>query len=117
MAEIREKFTALSPVLDERARRLWAAAESRVLGRGGDTVVSKATGLARATIRNGVGSCRRGSNPTSACGEPVQDGAPWSRLSLVYTRPWRRWGIQSRVEIRGHRCAGRARAKRRWRPS
>jgi transposase len=40
-------------VLDERGRRLWAAAEARAIGYGGDAVVSAATGLARATIRNG----------------------------------------------------------------
>jgi len=40
-------------LLDERARRLWAAAESLAIGYGGDSVVSAATGLARETIRNG----------------------------------------------------------------
>lgn len=48
-----EKFSAVSSVLDERGRRLWAAAESRVIGYGGDSVVSAATGLARETIRGG----------------------------------------------------------------
>ena len=48
-AIIRSKYEAISPVLDERARRLWAAAESRAIGYGGDAIVSAATGLARAT--------------------------------------------------------------------
>jgi hypothetical protein len=48
-----EKYAAVSAVLDERGRRLWAAAESRALGYGGDAVVSSATGLARQTIRKG----------------------------------------------------------------
>jgi hypothetical protein len=48
-----EKYAAMSPVLDERGRRLWAAAESRAIGYGGDSVVSAATGLARQTIRKG----------------------------------------------------------------
>ncbi len=52
-AGIVAKYAAVAPVLDERARRLWAAAESRAIGRGGDTLVSAATGLARVTIRNG----------------------------------------------------------------
>jgi hypothetical protein len=43
----------MGAVLDERGRRLWAAAESAALGYGGDAVVSAATGLARATIRAG----------------------------------------------------------------
>jgi len=52
-AVIRTKYEAISPVLDERARRLWAAAESQAIGYGGDAIVSAATGLARATIRAG----------------------------------------------------------------
>jgi hypothetical protein len=47
------KYAAVAPVLDERGRRLWAAAESRAIGYGGDALVSAATGLARQTIRNG----------------------------------------------------------------
>ena len=47
------KYAAISGVLDERGRRLWAAAESRAIGYGGDALVSDATGLARETIRNG----------------------------------------------------------------
>ena len=44
---------ALKPLLDERARRWWAASESRAIGFGGDALVSAATGLARQTIRGG----------------------------------------------------------------
>jgi hypothetical protein len=50
---IREKYKAISPLLDERSRRLWAATESRSLGHGGDSIVSRATGLGRARIRSG----------------------------------------------------------------
>lgn len=52
-AMIVAKYAAISGVLDERSRRLWAAAESRSLGYGGDALVSAATGLARETIRKG----------------------------------------------------------------
>jgi hypothetical protein len=52
-ATIVAKFAAVAPLLDERTRRLWAAAESRAIGYGGDALVSAATGLARQTIRNG----------------------------------------------------------------
>src|SRR5512136_1689034 len=52
-AKLVEKYAVVSPVLDERARRLWAAAESRAIGYGGDALVSSATGLARDTIRKG----------------------------------------------------------------
>ena len=32
---IKTKYTSLEPVLDERARRLWAAIEARAIGWGG----------------------------------------------------------------------------------
>jgi hypothetical protein len=50
---LHDKYTAIAGALDERARRLWAAVESRAIGYGGDALVSSATGLARATIRSG----------------------------------------------------------------
>ena len=52
-ATIVAKYSVIAPLLDERARRLWAAAESKAIGYGGDALVSAATGLARETIRNG----------------------------------------------------------------
>jgi hypothetical protein len=51
---IRRKFHSLEPVLDERSRRQWAAAEARDLGYGGVSAVARATGLARDTIRVGL---------------------------------------------------------------
>jgi hypothetical protein len=52
-ADLVAKYVALQPVLNERSRRLWAAAESRAIGYGGDAVVLAATELARETVRNG----------------------------------------------------------------
>jgi len=52
-AAIVAKYAVVAPVLNERARRLWAAAESRSVGYGGDSVVSAATGISRVTIRSG----------------------------------------------------------------
>src|SRR4051794_26746878 len=51
---INAKYISLEPVLDERARRLWAAVEARAIGRGGITRVAEATGLSRVTIRAGL---------------------------------------------------------------
>ena len=48
-----EKYAAIEAVLDERGRRLWAAAEARAIGYGGESLVSAATGLSRVTIRRG----------------------------------------------------------------
>jgi hypothetical protein len=51
---LRRKFKLLFRSLDERPRRLAAAAEARMLGRGGITAVARATGLTRVTIRRGI---------------------------------------------------------------
>jgi transposase len=51
---IRGRFQALAGELDERRRRLWAAAEARSHGRGGIAAVARATGLAVETIRKGI---------------------------------------------------------------
>jgi Rhodopirellula transposase DDE domain len=51
---IRRKFLALVGDLDERARRRWAAVEARALGRGGVSVVARATGMSRGTVRAGL---------------------------------------------------------------
>src|SRR5712691_4420488 len=50
---IRAKYSTLQHQLDERTRRLWAAAEANALGHGGTRTVSKATGIAETTIRLG----------------------------------------------------------------
>jgi len=51
---IREKYIALRPSLDERARRLWAATEAKALGRGGVAVVGRATGMSPNTLARGM---------------------------------------------------------------
>jgi Rhodopirellula transposase DDE domain len=51
---IRRRYAELSPALDERGRRLFAAAEARAYGYGGVSVVSGITGMARSTILRGV---------------------------------------------------------------
>src|SRR5919199_6592229 len=74
VATIRAKFEVLRPYLDERRRRLWAAAEAMALGRGGMTAVATATGLQRATIRVGVRELQSGPL-TSTEPEPVAEAA------------------------------------------
>jgi transposase len=51
---IRSKFEALRPLMSERLRRHWAAAEAASLGRGGITTVATATGMSRTTITQGL---------------------------------------------------------------
>jgi hypothetical protein len=51
---IAELYMMVSPFLDERARRLVAASEAKVLGRGGIAAVAARTGVARNTIARGL---------------------------------------------------------------
>ena len=51
---IRLRFKSLDPVLDERGRRRFAAAEALAAGYGGILAVSRATGIARSTIQRGL---------------------------------------------------------------
>jgi Rhodopirellula transposase DDE domain len=52
-AAIQLRWEVFGSKLDERGRRLFAAAEVRAAGRGGLALVSKITGLARSTINRG----------------------------------------------------------------
>jgi hypothetical protein len=83
------KYAAISSVLDERSRRLWAAAESGAIGYGGDALVSSATGLARTTIRQGRRELDAGVTPRGRVRAP---GA--GRPSLEKTQP----GIKAALE-------------------
>ncbi len=51
---IRQRYEELLPVLNERGRRRFAAAEARAYGPGGVSAVSRVTGMARSTIGRGV---------------------------------------------------------------
>ncbi len=51
---IGERYRALAGELDERRRRLWAAAEARSAGWGGITAVVRATGISESTILRGL---------------------------------------------------------------
>ncbi len=53
-AEIRVKYRALAPTMNERVCRLWAGTEAKALGHGGIAIVARATGLARNTIQRGL---------------------------------------------------------------
>ena len=48
------KYIAIEDLLDERAKRVWAGAEARALGRGGVARVMEATGMSRSRVTAGV---------------------------------------------------------------
>jgi transposase-like protein len=54
LSAIGERFRALAPELDERRRRLWAAAEARSLPHGEVSAVARATGISATTIHKGL---------------------------------------------------------------
>jgi len=56
---IKSKFDLLRPALDERTCCLWAATEARVLGAGGEEMISAATGLSCDQIRAGAEELER----------------------------------------------------------
>ena len=53
-SSLARRFEKLQSVLNEKAKRLWAATEAIELGYGGVSTVSRATGLSRSTIANGI---------------------------------------------------------------
>lgn len=58
--EIRRKYAALSPLMDERMRRCWAGVEADAIGDGGIAIVERAIGMSRTTIRAGRDEARAG---------------------------------------------------------
>jgi hypothetical protein len=76
---IGERFRALAGELDERQRRLWAAAEARSAGRGGIAATARATGMAEDTIRKGISELESGSSPGH--GRVRRPGAGRKRLT------------------------------------
>jgi hypothetical protein len=57
---IRARYERLGSLLDERARRLFAATEALSAGLGGVTAVSAVTGIARSTINRGIAELKAG---------------------------------------------------------
>ena len=68
VAAIKLRYQTLSPVLDERARRRFAASEALAAGRGGIAAVSEATGIARSTIGRGLDELRGKASDTAQGG-------------------------------------------------
>ena len=84
-AAIRLRYEALDPLLDERARRRFAAAEALAAGRGGVTAVARVTGVARSMIDRGLAELRGDAAPAAAPDWVRRKGG--GRRSLVVTDP------------------------------
>lgn len=83
-AVIGTKYADLAPLLDERARRRWAATEARAVGYGGIVAVARATGLSRTTVRKGLEELAAGEELAGA-GRVRREGG--GRKRLVETNP------------------------------
>jgi hypothetical protein len=75
------KYAIVAPVMDERARRLWAATESRAIGYGGDALVSAATGPRVRRFVTAVGKSSGVLKPRGAFVVPAPGDQPSRRRS------------------------------------
>jgi Rhodopirellula transposase DDE domain len=82
---IREKYHVVCNVLDERGRRVWAAAEARSLPFGGVSLVARATGLSRTTVHAGMRELQDGQRKTIGAGRSRKAGG--GRKPLTYHNP------------------------------
>jgi transposase len=85
LAAVRKKYRALRDLLDERGRRVWAAAEASSLPRGGVSLVAQATGLSRTTIHAGIRELQQRKGKSLAAGRSRRAGG--GRKPLTFHHP------------------------------
>jgi transposase len=78
--QIEEKYHHLSPHLNERSRRLWAATEASALGYGGIVAVHRATGISPNTIRSGLAELASAASELAPVGRIRQVGGGRKRV-------------------------------------
>jgi hypothetical protein len=83
-AAVRLRFAQVASILDERRRRLWAAAEAKAVGYGGVSLVARVTGLTRPTIHAGLKEQASGILPLPE-GRVRRSGA--GRKPLTHAQP------------------------------
>jgi len=82
---IRQKFNAIADVLHERGRRIWAAAEARQIGWGGESLVEQATGITRKTIRRGLREIEDTPSEKLASSRSRRQGGGRKKIDTIYT--------------------------------
>lgn len=82
---IADKYAAIAPFLDERQRRLWLAAEAQSLGRGGVSLVARATGRSRTTVTKAVAELSQPAGEALPAGRVRRPGA--GRKAATETDP------------------------------
>src|SRR5713101_6611264 len=113
---VKHRFRSLRRHLDERTRRLFAAAESEAIGRGGISAVSAAIGMSRRVVREGKRDLRARVTPPT--GRLRQPGG--GRKKMVVEDPSLLVDLERLVEPltrgdRNLRCVGPARVCGNWR--
>jgi len=98
---LRERKAAMLPHLDERQRRLFAAAEAKAAGHGGIAAVARQTRIAASTIGRGLKDLE------------APETLPQGRVR----RPGGGRKSLAERDSRLLRCAGRARACAAWPPN
>ena len=91
---IRERWLIVRDELDERGRRMWAAAEARSHGRGGIAAVVRATGMSAETVRRGIAEVRSGQR--APAGRVRRPGA--GRPSITEREPGLREALLALLE-------------------
>jgi transposase len=81
--EVKLRFSQLEAWLDERSRRLWAAAESTAHGRGGISLVARASGVSRRAIAVGLAELKNKPDGSQRARLPIrQKGGGRKKASL-----------------------------------
>jgi hypothetical protein len=83
--QLAEKYESIAALLDERQRRRWLGVEARALGRGGVSVVARATGASRSTVTAAVKELADRAEDAATRGRVRRAGA--GRPSVTATDP------------------------------
>jgi len=113
LLELRKKLSQMWPHLNERSRRMVAAAEALALGYGGVSLVNRACGLSRVTI-TGIGELKRAPLPEDRIRRPEEGAIDWRCTIRNCPRSWSPWWSLWRVGTQNPPCGGPARAPARW---
>lgn len=95
-AVLAERFACLSRFLDERTRRLVAAAEAKALGYGGVSRVARLTGVSRRALHVGLGELKEPPAVVAKTGRIRQAGG--GRKTTVSRDPTLRRDLEALVE-------------------
>jgi hypothetical protein len=108
-ASVRQRFLDLADILNERQRRLWAAAQAKPLGFGGISLVARATGVSRRAIHVGLGELAAGVPAPLPAGRARRPGA--GRKPLTRLQPGLLVALDALVEPT---CRGDPESPLRW---